>query len=306
MPKSSFSLCLINGGTALFAIALFISMTYNAWWDDCNFWRNQQFGRQRRIHNYAILIVFSSLFSLLFLIAAIVFRLSRPDHRTVTFFLCLASFILGFVVTILQGVALEYTTYGDAHLSTQYAYYEFDKDFREYVDRYTDTVWQGHGDLSQPAPTGLVTGDLNWTEYMQPYVVFSLGEYRDRLITPCFFNWSALMERPARFAADDPCMFDLGDDDALGCIGSWTGSLFRRFWCYAYRTWLDELAFAKKNDWATVQEARVRREVSWWSVASLSAFYRHNLYLVEVLGASLAFFLMPILWTVTGSGPEDS
>jgi hypothetical protein len=83
---------------------------------------NRQYGQQRLIHSTAVSIVITSLGSLVFLISAVAIRFGHSPHRVAEFDCYVTSYILGFVSIILEGIGLEYTVYGGAHISTQYSY----------------------------------------------------------------------------------------------------------------------------------------------------------------------------------------
>jgi hypothetical protein len=81
----------------------------------------------------------------------------------------------------------------------------------------------------------------------------------------------------------------LNDDDAKECIGSWTGSRFREYWCEDYRRSRDLTDYMEDG---TKTEVDKKKYVSSWlrgyqSVDTLSAFYRHCTYLLYMQLGSL-------------------
>jgi hypothetical protein len=140
--------------------------------------------------------------------------------------------------------------------------------------------------LTEPVATGLADrlpiDSFDWTDFVQPSVVFSLGQHRLRFILPGFFNLTELIQRSERFHASDPCMFDITDEDPLECIGAWSESPFEMFQCYTYRTRLDEVKWADGKSASDLQKREIRKKQKKQSEDSLSAFYRHNLYMIDV------------------------
>jgi hypothetical protein len=209
-----------------------------------------------------------------------------------------------FLVIILQGAACDYTVYGDSRVSSQYNYYADSPEFRSYVDTYTADAWAAHGSLSEPVPSFVnqrlaesgwpsrVPAAVDWEQYMQPYTtVDEVGDAHVHAITPCFFNWTALLAAQKFFGAD-PCTYVFEDSDAVACIGAWSAKQFQAYWCWAYTTGpAEQLEWENAADRteADRQKRSQAKEVSWEAVDSIGAFYRHNTIL---LGLTVVSFIV--------------
>jgi hypothetical protein len=77
----------------------------------------------------------------------------------------------------------------------------------------------------------------------------------------------------------NPCNYKIEDDDAEDCIGGWSGSALKDYWCKSY-DFAKELAdeFKKSPSDATKTWGTYSRKR--WSTRSLAGFYRLCTYLL--------------------------
>jgi hypothetical protein len=306
--KGQFLTYLIGGGTCVYAVALLGSCTYNGMWDDDNYWRNFQLGRQATIHALAVSIIVLAIVAALTVIGAVAMRFMSPDARIARLVFYITSFIIGLALLALEAVALAWTTHGDAHVSSEYDYYNTSSPFKEYYDKYGSPNPSTFGSLDDPVisnfdqlladqnfTTSVPYKELDWSEYYQEYANTSQpSPNNSAMITPCVFDWNALAQTPLKFMGGDPCMFTIADEDALACIGGWTGTNFQRFWCYASRKYLDDQERNKDGGPPEQQHRDITAQIGRWAVDSLSAFYRHNTYMIGWLAVSLVISVIAV------------
>jgi hypothetical protein len=299
----------IGGGTCILAVGLLLACAYNGMWDDDNYWRNYQLGRRATVHNLAVTLIVLAIVALLGLIGAVALRLRYPLQRVLRLICFAIAFVLTLAIIIVQGVALTLTTYADYHVSSEYGYYDTSSEFKEYYDKYATPDMETFGSLEsavhpelnrlladQNFTTTIPYADLDWSEYYQEYANTSVTPPNNNAkIAPCVFDWVALSSDTTRFLGGDPCMFSIGDNDALACIGSWTGTNFQRYWCYASRTHEIDVKYASDHSFADVQKRMVRRVVGITAVDSMSAFYRHNTYCIGILVASFVVSVIAVV-----------
>jgi hypothetical protein len=301
----------IGAGAFLFLVSLLGCTCYNGIWLDDNKWRNYQYGNQHLVYQLSASALVFSLVGVIVVFSAFLAQIYGHGSKPAGVGLWVASYIFVIVCIILEGLGLEYTKYGDAYVPSLYNYYE-DDDFREYVDTYDQSA--SNADWSprtvavpscvntrraevelNPVPDDTV---LDMSQYMQPYVQWVYADvYEHRTIAPCVFNWTSLA-LSTKMMGLDPCLYSIGDNDALKCIGSWTGEKFQLFWCAAYRLqvvdikrWRDD---GDKTD-IDLQKRTATDQVSYWSLDSLSAFYRHTTLLMYM---QIAAFVLTTLGLV--------
>jgi hypothetical protein len=300
---------LLGGGTCIYAIALLGSCAYNAMWDDDNFWRTYHPGVLGTVHSLAVAIIVLAIVSLILVVIALSLRVGYPQRRSARFACYIFSFVVGLAVMCVQAAALDVTTYGDYHVSSQWDYYNSSSEFKEYYDKFGAPDFSTFGSLAEPVHPELAEmlldrnfsapryADLDWSDYFVEYANTSTTPPNNSArVAPCALNWAAIAAVPLRFLGGDPCMFEFTDTDVLGCIGGWSAQNFQRFWCYASRVKQDQDEFEEENkDFSARQKRSVTKQVSWSSVDSLSAFYRHNTYLIGMLVASLIVSVVTVV-----------
>jgi hypothetical protein len=318
--KSQFLEYLLGGGTSIYAVGLLGACAYNGLWDDDNYWRNYQLGRQFTIHQLAVSIIVLSIVSILCLLCALAVRFSSPDSRNFRLVSYIVSFVVALGVIGTQGYALWMTTYGDYHVSSEYDYYNSSSEFKEYYDKYGVPNPETFGSLDSPVlpdfdelledqnfTFSIPYKNLDWSEYFQEYANTSQTPPNGSAkITPCVFNWGQLATTPMRFLGGDPCMFSIGDEDALACIGGWSGKNFQRFWCYASRKAQDEEKWREDRSFSDLQKRDARAKIGFQSVDSLSAFYRHNVYMVSILSAAFVISLVSVILDHVATAPKPA
>jgi hypothetical protein len=229
------------------------------------------------------------------------------------------TFITGLAVAILQGFALSLTVHGDAHVSSEYDYYNTSSAFKEYYDKYSSPDNSTFGNLKDPViphfdhllaeqnfTTRIPYRALDWNDYFQEYANTSQASPDNNArITPCVFDWNALAKTPSKFSGGDPCAFSINDEDPLACIGDWTGKYFQRFWCYAFHRYSEEQERNKNATSFELEQREITTRIRRLAVESLSAFYRHNEYFIGWLGVSLIISVIAVTLDDIFRGPKQ-
>jgi hypothetical protein len=197
-------------------------------------------------------------------------------------------------------------------LCDQWEYYNNDDDFKSYVDTYSAPKWAADTAWPNYLPTSLIntlksqvqtsyedapgfgviyegTSDYVPTQIAPDYPTTyrkckppeednnPKGYYT---IPSCVFNWTSLV-LAKKLTGGDPCRYHIGDGDAIACIGDWTGSRFKDYWCEDYGRAVDLQHYMQDH---STEVDRIKYVSSWVrserSVTTLAAFYRHNTYLL--------------------------
>lgn len=116
------------------------------------------------------------------------------------------------------------------------------------------------------------------------------------LLPPCLFDWARLASGPL-LKPGGPCDYEINDGDEVQCVGSWTASKFKDFWCEQYEQIQDDRKWiAKKNASPSDIEGRAaRRVLAKQVVDSVGAWNQMNGYLLGFLVASLVFSVVSVL-----------
>jgi hypothetical protein len=81
--------------------------------------------------------------------------------------------------------------------------------------------------------------------------------YEDASVASCAFDWDNLALGDEKFVTD-PCKFTISDGDTDSCIGGWTESSFKAYWCHL---WEEEGEDRKFMEGATVGEYQKWSEI---------------------------------------------
>lgn len=127
----------LGGATLLMVASLAGATGFNGKWDDDNKYLNNQYGRQRDIHNVALGIIVCSLVSAIFFLIAGATVMICPASRAAHLGLYIVAIIIFFGAAAAEILGLVWTWYGDTKIYSVYNYYDKDADFKNYVDTYT-------------------------------------------------------------------------------------------------------------------------------------------------------------------------
>jgi hypothetical protein len=306
---------LLGGSAVLFAVSLFGSCVYAGAFDNWNKWIKYTYGRHQVVHRLAICIAVFAVIAACFVLSALFINLFFPSLRKIELILWGVGLILTFLVISLESAGVEYTKYGNFPVCDQWEYYK-DDDFKSYVDTYSTPEWQPFNYWPDPLPvtqinllkkqvqpegyedvpgfselfadTGAYVNGLQ-PDYPTIYRVCkpppkpddTAGEKFYR-IPSCIFNWTSMVFQK-KLTGGDPCRYHIADEDAVDCIGDWTGSRFRDYWCEDYGRAVD-LGHYMAEDGGRTEVDRIKYVSSWVrserGVTTLAAFYRHNTYLL--------------------------
>jgi hypothetical protein len=86
-----------------------------------------------------------------------------------------------------------------------------------------------------------------------------------------------------RLNATTPCEFDMSDGDAMQCIGRWTATKFKEYWCSLYEEAVAWEEWAAAHSQEDRQNRQARKALERRAVDSVAAFYGHNTFLIAIL-----------------------
>lgn len=135
----------LGGATLLMVASLAGATGFNGKWDDDNKYVNNQYGRQRDIHNVALGIIVCSLVSAIFFLIAGATVMICPASRAAHLGLYIVAMIIFFGAAAAEILGLVWTWYGDTMIYSVYNYYDKDADFKKYVDTYTEEYPERYG-----------------------------------------------------------------------------------------------------------------------------------------------------------------
>ena len=139
----------LGGATLLMVASLAGATGFNGKWDDDNKYLNNQYGRQRDIHNVALGIIVCSLVSAIFFLIAGATVMICPASRAAHLGLYIVAIIIFFGAAAAEILGLVWTWYGDTMIYSVYNYYDKDADFKKYVDTYTVEYPKRYGTFVQ-------------------------------------------------------------------------------------------------------------------------------------------------------------
>jgi hypothetical protein len=315
--------CCFGGGAFVLLIGLFSSMVYHGEWDNHNRWYNRQFGLQQEVHELSVAVAVLAAFATLFLVLAVIVKVIVPKFGTIELLLWAVCFLLTIAVVMMEAACVNYTRFGDTKVPDIFNYYDSNTDFQNYVDTHTGELWVTYGAIDSPTglpPWSVLQGLFSPSNRSLPSTVaqalpaLSMEYFREmdgvwvsRRVTLCAIDWRAMFEA-GKMDSGDPCSFNIKDTDANGCLGRWTASAVKDYWC--------ELSDRNKKDaeeTGLTQDGREKRaalrERTVDTIESLDSFYENNALLVgiEIVGflvASIGLVAMNLTQGYVDAEPE--
>jgi hypothetical protein len=201
--------------------------------------------------------------------------------------------LLAIGAIVVEGVARNYTYNGDHPIPSEIDHYK-EQEFRDFYDTYTSPTWLPHTNLRGVGPPASVLpqtfSDLDFSAF---YVIFRGNGTEKWTTLSCAFNWTELIESE-RLNATTPCEFDVSDDDAQQCIGTWTATKFKDYWCSLYDEAIAWEQWAASHNQEDRQKRQARKELERRAVNSVAAFYHHNSFLIAVLIVGLVVVVIAV------------
>jgi hypothetical protein len=262
-------------------------------------------------HYLAVALVTVSLFAFLGILAALMMSIFLPASKIAELLTWIGGYVFALAVIVLQSSALDYNTYSVGWIQTDYNYREQFPEFAQYLDKYegnsscnlassdfsayvskVNTIRKGQGSGLPDAwfEVGPRVTENTVDPYFVRYKVKPPGDgsvYTDAWVASCAFDWDNLALRDEKFATN-PCKFTISDGDADSCIGGWTGSSFKAYWCHLWEQAEEDRKFSEGNP--TLGDYQ-KRQLVWMRdldvIDSPAAFYRHNMYLLGINVAAL-------------------
>jgi hypothetical protein len=247
-------------------------------------------------------IITASLFSFLAILAALLMSVLLPALKLIQWICWGGGYLLTVVVIGLQGYALRYNRYAVGQVQDEYNYMERYDDFAKYVADYEREATYHLRNFS----FGIVPGireaagkgalEENWfavapvrTEYTpDPFMVAyrekveGVAQYSRQAVASCAFDWFKLALEDDKFV-NGPCHFSIDDGDPVACIGGWTGTRFKQYWCSLWEESEDLRKFLAKDPGLSAIQKRQRIEqVDRDLIDSMAGYYRHNTYLIGI------------------------
>jgi hypothetical protein len=160
---------------------------------------------------------------------------------------------------ILQGSALSYTLYSARQVQDEYNYYELYPDFKSYVDEYGPKGTYHIHNFSFSivneirAKNGKDPLEAAWFAFENPAAfivsyrekIENQAQYGTKWVPSCAFDWFNLAIGDK--LKGNPCDFNIEDGDAKACIGRWSGSAFKNYWCDLWNEREADEKFLKEN-----------------------------------------------------------